>query len=190
VIKPVKFCHVNLPSPSDTEVEKLTWDDYFLRTAPLVQIYSMPFDVVTKLANIAAEINSSKFARYMASRGHWPLHRRFGGLQVLLHWWGATSPAFMKDYASAVCLGSYNADDLTRQVLRLDVRNLLRMDTDPAQEGYEAGLDVVISRGIEEVARLRRELHVVIQDAFEELVARAQVMGVGVYHDPLPSGSE
>jgi hypothetical protein len=176
VIKSLAVNNISAPSTPDTRTEIERLNVYFKRTEILVQLYAMPSNVTSKLAEIATKINGSKFARYMGARGPWSLRRAFGGLQVLLHWWAATSPGLMVDFVNAVSLHSKSVSEFTRKTLRGELGELFDIRRD--HEGYEKMLDTEISHGHDEISMFRRQLHTVIQDAFEDLLERAKAAEV------------
>jgi hypothetical protein len=176
LIKSLSVNNISVLSGPKTRITIDKLNVYFRRTELLVQLYTMPSDVTIKLAEIAIKINGSKFARYMGSRGPWSLRRAFGGLQVLLHWWAATSPVLMRDFATAIFPHSKTANAALRTTLRAELKGLFDIHHNH-QEG-EKMLGMAISRGYDEISMFRGELHTVIEDAFEDLVERGRAAEV------------
>jgi hypothetical protein len=186
VVKSLCVYNISVPLSPNTSTANDMLNIYFKRTEALVQIYSMPPNVTSKLAKIATEINGCKFARYMGSRGPWSLRKVYGGLQVLLHWWAATSPALMVDFSKAVSLNSKDDPPGTCTRLRAELRELFNIDMD--HDGYEKTLNTAISRGYDDISMFRRELHTVIQDAFEDLVEKTRAAEVDSDSETLTAG--
>ncbi|KIM21624.1 hypothetical protein M408DRAFT_29386 [Serendipita vermifera MAFF 305830] len=176
-IKPVAIVHYVPIISEATELRATQLIMFVSQTGSLLNAFRLSPNILTKLGHVVGEINKSKFARYIGSRGIWPLRQRSTGAFVLLEWWAATHPGVLSDYQTAI---SPKAKD---EGLRTELRRELSRTMGIKQGNIASVQDELLSVGFDFVAKKRRQMTIIVKEAYESLVAEARATPEMFFND-------